>query len=264
MLAAKKNSVRVIHSVFRPEFSGMSSRILSMTVALTALSAMTTQTVAGGYAQSCYEKVHHPPQYKTVHETVMVDPGRKQVEVIPAIYGTEKRRVLIRPEQVGYNVVPARYGWSTEKVLIQPESTIARHIPAVTKTVHRKVMVSEGGYTWEWQIIKGRKVLCKVKRPAVWKTVAEHVVVRPAQTYHERVPARWGYEKRQVMIEPARKERYVIPAEYGYTNEQVLIRPAEKRVHHTPPRYETVARTVMVRPGSSGWRQVQISGHCKG
>src|SRR5690606_6642089 len=107
----------------------------------------------------------------------------------------------------------------------------ARHIPAVTKVVHRKVMVSEGGYAWEYQWIKGRKVLCKVKRPAVYQTVAEHVVVRPAQTVHERVPARWGYEKRKVMIEPERKERYVIPAEYGYTHEQVLIRPAEKRVH---------------------------------
>lgn len=242
----------------------MSSRILSMAVAGTALVAMTTQTVAGGYAQSCYEKVHYPPQYKTVHETVMVDPGRKHVEVVPAVYGTQKKRVLIRPEQVSYRVIPAQYGWSNEKVMIAPSRTVARHVPAVTKTVHRKIMVSEGGYAWEYQIIKGRKVLCKVKRPPVYKTVAEQIVVRPAQTVHERVPAQWGYEKRKVMISPERKERYVIAAEYGYTHEKVMVRPAEKRVHHTPPRYQTVARKVQVSQGSSGWRQVAVSGHCKG
>lgn len=242
----------------------MSSRILSMGVAGAAIMAMTTQTVAGGYAQSCYEQVHYPAQYKTVHETLMVDPGRSHVEVIPPVYGTEKKRVLVRPEQVSYRVVPARYAYQQQKVMIEPERTVARHIPAVTKTVHRKVMVSEGGYTWEYQWIKGKKVLCKVKRPPVWKTVAETVVVRPAQTVHERVPARWGYEKRQVMISPERKERYVIPAEYGYTHQQVMIRPAEKRVHRSPPRYETVARQVQVSAGSSGWRQVNISGRCKG
>jgi hypothetical protein len=242
----------------------MSSRILSMAAAGVAVMSMTTQTVAGGYAQSCYEKVNYPPQYKTVHETVMVDPGRKHVEVIPPIYGTEKRRVLVRPEQVSYRVIPAQYGWSRETVMIEPERTVARHIPAVTKVVHRKVMVDRGGYTWEYQWINGRKVLCKVKVPPRWSTVAEHVVVHPARTVHERIPARYGHEKRQVMISPERKERYVIPAEYGYTHEQVMIRPAQKRVHHTPPRYETVARTVQVSAGSSGWRQVQISGHCKG
>lgn len=240
----------------------MRNRFASALVAGVALSAMVTQVSAGGYAQSCYEKVHQPPVYKTVYEKVMVSPGKKYYEHVPAVYGTQKRKALIRPAQVSYSVIPAQYGWEKQHVLIEPARTVARVIPAVTKTVHRKVMVHHGGYTWEWQWIKGRKVLCKVKRPPVYKTVAETVVVHPARTVHETIPARYGYEKRQVLISPARKQKHVIPAEYGYVSERVLIRPAEKRVHHSAPVYETVARKVQVSAGHSGWRKVRIGGHC--
>ncbi len=242
----------------------MFPRTLSAAVAAASLAAMTTQTVAGGYAQSCYEQVRSAPQYKTVYETVMVDRGSSYVEHVPAIYGTQKVRTVIRPEQVGYRHVPAEYSWTREHVLISPERTVARVVPGITKPVHRKVLVSDGGYTWEYQRINGRKVLCKVKRPPVYKTVTEYVTVSPERVVHERIPARYGVEKRRVLISPERKERYVIPAEYGWTHEKVLIRPAEKIVRQTPPRYDTVARQVMVSPGHSAWREVRISGHCRG
>lgn len=240
----------------------MSGGTRSMAVAGVALLAMVTQTAAGGYAAACYERVDSPAVYKTVRETVMVDPGGKYVEVIPAVYGTQKRKVEVRPAREKWHVVPARWGYENEKVLIEPARTVARVVPAVTKVVHRKVLVSQGGYDWEWQIIKGKKVLCKVKRPPVYETVAERVTVRDEQVVHETIPARWGYEKRKVLLEPERKERYVVAAEYGWVEEKVMIRPAEKVVHRTPPRYETVTRQVKVQEASSGWRQVRS--YCKG
>lgn len=240
----------------------MSGGFRKVAIASAAMLATVTQTVAGGYAASCYERTHSPAVYRTVHEKVMVDPGSSYVEVIPAVYGTQKRQVELRPAREKWHVVPARYGYQNEKVMIEPARTVARVIPARTKTVYKKVMVSQGGYTWEWQIIKGKKVLCKVKRPPVYETVAHTVVVSPERVVHETVPARWGYEKRKVLIEHERKERYVVPAEYGYVQEKVLIRAAEKRVHRTPPRYETVSRQVKVQEASSGWRPV--SRYCKG
>ncbi|WP_127523981.1 hypothetical protein [Mesorhizobium sp. Z1-4] len=240
----------------------MRRQLTSALVAGVALSAMITQTAAGGYAAACYERVHQPPVYKTVYEKVLVSPGKKYVEHVPAVYGTQRRHVQVRPAQVSYSVIPAQYGWEKHKVLIEPARTIARQIPAVTKTVHRKVLVHEGGYAWEWQWINGRKVLCKVKRSAVYKTIAETVVVQHARTVHETVPARYGYEKRQVLISAARKQKHVIPAEYGYVSERVLIQPAQKRVHHSAPVYETVARQVQVSQGHSGWRKVRVGGHC--
>lgn len=232
-------------------------------VAGVALSAMITQTAAGGYAASCYEQVHQPPVYRTVYEKVLVSRGEKYFEYIPPIYGTQKRHTVIRPAEIGYSVVPAQYAWERQKVLIEPARTVKRVIPAVTKTVHRKVLVHEGGYDWEWRWIDGRKVLCKIKRGPVYRTVAETVVVHPAQVVRETIPARYGFEKRKVLVSHAYKTKYVIPAEYGYVTERVLIQPGQQRVHHSAPVYETVARQVLVSEGHSGWRPVRISGRCR-
>ena len=154
------------------------STALRTTAALIVLASSTVQTVAGGYARECYRQVHAAPVYETVYEKVLVEPGRKHVEVIPAVYGTERRRVLVRAAETRWRIVPAEYATVKEKVLVEPARTVERVIPAVTKTVHRKVKVHDGGYAWEWRWIKGEKVLCKVKRHAVYKTVAETVVVR--------------------------------------------------------------------------------------
>ena len=240
----------------------MASRSGTVAIAVTAMLATTSQTVAGGYQAACYEHVRQPAVYQTIHEKVMVSPGGKHVEVIPAIYGTVERQVVVRPASESWRVIPAEYSWHKEKVLIEPARKVARVMPAVTKVVHRKVLVSHGGWGWEWQVIKGRKVLCRVKRPPVYKSVAEKVVIHPERVVHEVVPARYGYEKRAVLVASARKEKLVIPAEYGFVTEQVVLRPAEKRVHHTPPVYKSVARQVLVQGEQAGWRPVRQ--HCKG
>jgi hypothetical protein len=227
-----------------------------------ALLATTGGTAAGGYARACYEQVSQPAVYDTVYEQVMVSPGGTQVEVAPAIYGTVEREVVVRPGRVEWRVVPAQYAWRSETVLVEPERVVARVIPAATKTVVHKVMVADGGWGWEWQIIKGHRVLCKVKRPPVYREVAQTVVVRPERVVHERVPARYGERAVQVLVAPERKERIVVPAEYGTVAERVVVRPAERRVRVIPPRYETRARQVLVQDAQIGWRRVVIGGHC--
>ena len=238
------------------------STALRTTAALIVLASSTVQTVAGGYARECYRQVHAAPVYETVYEKVLVEPGRKHVEVIPAVYGTERRRVLVRAAETRWRIVPAEYATVKEKVLVEPARTVERIIPAVTKTVHRKVKVHDGGYAWEWRWIKGEKVLCKVKRHAVYKTVAETVVVRDQRVTYETIPARYGYEHRRVQVRAESRERVVVPAEYDYVTERVLIEPARKTVHRSEPRYEVVAKRVLVREGRTGWERVRR--HCRG
>lgn len=240
----------------------MSKRHCVLAAAGAVLLATAGQTAAGGHAAACYEQVNRPPVYRTVYEQIQTHPGSRSVEVIPAIYGTVERQVVVRPARVEWRVSPARHEWRTETVLVEPERVVKRVIPGVFKTVHRKVQVAEGGWAWEWQVIHGRKVLCKVKRPAVYRTVAETVMVSPERVVRDRIPARYGQRSIKVLVAPERKEKIVIPAEYGSVAEKVLVRPAEKRVHVTPPRYETVARQVLVQDGQTGWRPVRVSGHC--
>jgi hypothetical protein len=182
-----------------------------------AILAGVSQTAAGGRALECYEPVHRPALYDTVYEDVMVSPGGQLVDYDPPIYGTRENIEQIAPPRVTYETVPA-----------------------VTRTVYHTVKIDDGGYAWEWRLIHGRKVLCKVWRKARYARVAETVVV-----------------------EPERVRRVVVPAEYEGVAREVLVRPGQRLITDIAPSYRTVARRVVVREGSTSWRRVHIPRHCR-
>ncbi|QND59900.1 hypothetical protein [Mesorhizobium huakuii] len=196
----------------------MFRRSASFALAGLAMLGTTSQTAAGGRAVECYEPVRTPAVYDTVYEDVMVNPPGQQVDYTPPIYGTRERVVMTIPAQVSYEVVPA-----------------------ITRTVYHTVRVDGGGYSWEWRVIHGRKVLCKIWHKARYERVAETVVIQPERT-----------------------RRVVIPAQYDRIAEEVLIQPEQRRIIDVPASYQTVARRVVVREGSSGWRRVHIPRHCNG
>ncbi|WP_366931482.1 hypothetical protein [Mesorhizobium sp.] len=139
------------------------------------------------------------------------------MEYVPAIYRTREGVVQIAPQRVSYEI-----------------------LPAVTRTIYRTVKVDDGGCSWEWRVIHGRKVLCKIRHKARYKRVAETVVVQPE-----------------------RRRRLVIPAEYESVAEEVLVQPEQRRIIEVPAPYQTVARRAVVSEGSSGWRRVLVPRHCR-
>ena len=195
----------------------MFRRIASFAIAGLAMLGTTSQTAAGGRAVECYEPVHTPDVYDTVYEDVMVSPPGQQVDYTPPIYGTRERVVMTVPAQVTYEVVPA-----------------------VTRTVYHTVRVDGAGYSWEWRVIHGRRVLCKIWRKARYARVAE-----------------------TVEIEPERTRRVVLPAEYESVAHEVLVRPERRYITEIAPSYQRVARRVVVQEGSTSWRRVHIARHCQ-
>jgi hypothetical protein len=242
----------------------VSVKAVPAVTAFAVILATLGQSLAGGRAVECYEPYRTPPVYGTVRERVLFRAAQSRVDRVPAIYGTQQVRRLVAPERVEYRIIPAQYRSVRERVELYPETTVARTIPAVTRTKYRRVKVSEGGYVWEYRTIHGKRVLCKVRRKAVYDSVAETVVVRPARVVHERVPAQWGYEDRAVLVAEERREAVVIPAEYGYSAEQVLIQPEQRAFIDVPAEYQIVDRDVLVSAGSSGWKRVAIPRHCGG
>ena len=195
----------------------MIRKTASLAIAGLAGLGMVSEAVAGGRAVECYEPVHRPALYDTVYEDVMVSPGGQLVDYDPPIYGTYERVEQIAPPRVTYEVVPA-----------------------ITRTVYHTVKVDDGGYAWEWRVIHGRRVLCKIWRKARYARVAE-----------------------TVEIEPARTRRVVLPAEYESVAHEVLVRPERRHVTDIAPSYQRVARRVVVQEGSTSWRRVHIPRHCQ-
>ena len=236
----------------------MASKSLHWALAVAVGSLSLGEAVAGGKPVECYRKVYQPPVYDTIRERVQLQGAWIRTEVNPAIYGTRQVRRLVSPEHVTWRVVPAVYDTIREKVLVAPARKVARMVPAVTRTSYRKVKV-DGGYGWEYRRIRGKLVLCKVKRKARWASVAETVVIQPAHTAYDWAPAEYGYQERSVLVREARKEAVVVPAEYAYEVERVVIQPEYVRSIEVPASYQTVAREVQVSPGYSGWERVRLA-----
>lgn len=181
------------------EFLPICRGIIAASLAL----SLTSPALAGGKSLACYQQVHQPAVYRTIHE-----------------------QVVVRPGGVTHETIPARYGEVVEKVLVEPERLIARHIPAVVKTVHQTVLVRPKSVGWEWRHVHGVKTLCKVVHPAQYATQAQTVVVHPARTVHERVPARYAHRTRTVIVEPARTIARHVPPVVKTVARTVEVRPA--------------------------------------
>jgi hypothetical protein len=168
---------------------------------------------AGGQPLSCYEQAVVPAVYQTVQERVLVQKASRYTVTEPAIYSTQAKRVVLQPERVSYRTIAPIYSVRNRTVMVRPAS-----------------------YGWEYQMRKGRKVLCKVKHPAVYSTVQERVLVKPGG----RVAVR-------------------TPAIYGTVNQRVLVRRASSRVMTRPAVYKTVTRTVKVRDAQTVWKPVPVN-----
>ncbi|NVK33076.1 MAG: hypothetical protein HWE23_01275 [Rhodobacteraceae bacterium] len=173
-------------------------------------------SLAGSKRSSCYEQAIIPAAYQVQHHKVLVRPAHKRVVKKPAVYGYQKRRVQIEPERISYQRTAPVYGYQSRKVMVQPPS-----------------------FGWEYRIQKGRKILCKVKHPAIYSTVKEKVLVQ-----------RGG------------KVAVRHPAVYGYVKEKVVIEPATSYVVHEPAVYKRVAQTVKVREAQVVWQPIRVRSGC--
>ena len=215
-----------------------------------------------GQPVACFERTRTPPVYGSVTENVLLHPGSRRVEIVPPIKWT-RNVVYGVPEGYSNRLAPAEYADVEEPYLVRPERWETRTIPAETRTVWRKVKVAEPRYAWEWRVIDGRRVLCKVKRKAVYRQVAETVVVAPPRSVRVKVAAEWGSRRRTVLVAPERIERVWHPAEYAYDIEEVTLQPEIDTVIDQPPSSVRVHREVLVSPGRTGWRPVPVPSRCR-
>ena len=168
----------------------------------------------------CYAKVRTGATYKN---------AVKRVQVSPAI----NKRVLVRGPQ---------YGYTNKRVLVRPATHTYRYVPAQYSNVSKRVLVKPAHYAWQ----KGKKgpvtridnmtgeILCRVKIPAVYRTVVQKVMVRAGQRVKKH-----------------------IPAVYQNVKERKLTSPAQYRNVHQPARF--VNKTYKVKQGGTGYKWQPIN-----
>lgn len=148
----------------------------------------------------CFAKVNTPAKFKNVV---------KRIQVSPAV----NKRVKVRGPQ---------YTWINKKVIARPATHRNEYIPPVYRNVSKQVLVKPAHYAWQ----QGKtgpvtridnmtgEILCRVKIPAVYRTVTQKVVVRAAQRVKRFVPAVYRTIKQKKLTSPAAFRNVNTPAKF--------------------------------------------------
>ena len=102
--------------------------LIASALSVTALPTAASASCYGCYAPPqpcCYQQQVIPPQYRTVQETVMVEPGRVIAHRTPPQYRTVMvpQTVMVAPEGVAYERVAPQYAVRERVEMVAPART---------------------------------------------------------------------------------------------------------------------------------------------
>jgi len=205
-----------------------------------------------------------PPEFETVEKTIIIKPATKKLVEVPAVYEEIEEKVLISPEKTmwkkGKNPaqrvsgatgeimclvkVPAKYKTIKKRVLKTPATTRVEEVPAETKVIKIKKLLSDSTvkqtpvdaiyitvektelekdarFTWysskskvDEKLLFSGEQICLVEEPAETIEVTKMVLDQPARIEEETVPATYEMVETQEMISEAKEVRTPVPAEY--------------------------------------------------
>ena len=157
-------------------------------------------TMPPAVPNQCYAKVRTGPTFKNVV---------KRQQVSPAV----NKRVLVRGPQ---------YSYTSKRVQVRPATHTYTYRPAQYTNVSKRVLVKPAHYAWQ----KGKhgpvtridnmtgEILCRVKVPAVYRTVVKKVMVRPGQRIKKNIPAVYRTVKQKRLASPAQYRNINKPARF--------------------------------------------------
>ena len=239
----------------------MKQLIAILTAGSSLAFAVAPSFAAQGRPIACYESVNRAAEFAAVEETVLVRPASTFYDVVPARYGTETRQVMVSPEQIVRHVIPAEYRAVEERVLVRPATTVYVRAEPRYRTV-AETAVLQAHETWQWKVVNGKRVYCRVLVPTRYVTQHRRVLVNPVETYAQRVPAEYATRVRNVVVTPQSYAEYAIPARYATVTEQIVLEPTRRIARGIPAEYTTRYRNVTTRPAESSWRQVHLRNSC--
>ena len=209
---------------------------------------------ADAHRRTCVKTIHVPAVTKTVHERVTI-PGRTIDTIVPTQRRTTERLVVTSSGRERIAIHPPRYR-HVETVTRTPDRIVERHIPARTKAVRRKVMLSAARTVHKPCVKHGHHTTCAVHLPATYGYRTEHVVTHPARVEHRRVRGRDVTSGHRVLVAPGAIERTQEGPAYARVHVSTPEVPQHLRRRHVPAQHRTVARQVVVTPAHT--RQVHV------
>jgi len=181
-----------------------------------------------------------PAKYEWVQEQVLVTEASERLEVVPAQYEWVEEQVLVKEASSRKEEIPARYEWQEEQVLVKPAETVWKKGKGPIERIDNAT----------------GEIMCLVEVPAVYKTVRKKVMVSPPTTREIPIPAEYETVRKKVMVKPPTTRKIEIPAVYKTVKVKKMVSPPQERKIEIPAEYQTVTKTEMVTDGRMEWREI--------
>ena len=198
-----------------------------------------------------YQKlVKVPATYETVTEKVLIEPEKTMwkksqcntkddcgvmcLVTIPARYKTVTKRVVKTPPTTKVVEVPAVYKTVKVRKLVEPARVEKVPVAEQTATYTRTTKTADPVFTWTK--VGGNKPagykytghqICKLARPAAYKTLTKTVVETPASTKSTPIPEAYTTITVTTVVKPAEVKRIEIPAVYKNVTKREMVQPSK-------------------------------------
>ena len=140
---------------------------------------------------------------------------------VPAKYKTIKKLVVKSPARTEVQEIPAEVQTLAVQHLVAEPTLKNTLIPAVHKTIEKKVPDTAASFMWTDAKTGADKpwrytghMICLVETPAVTKDIKKVVLDTPATVKEEIIPATYEMVKTEKLVTPAKEERTPVEAEY--------------------------------------------------
>ena len=224
-----------------------------------------------------------PPEFETIEKTIIVKPASKKLVDVPAVYEEVEEKILIAPEKTmwkkGQNPaqklsgatgeimclvkVPAKYKTIKKRVLKEPATTRIEEIPAGTKTIEIKKLLTDSqvkNTPVDAVYISAEKTELEKEAQFAWYStknkIDDKLQFSGQQVCLIEEPAETIEVTKMVLDTPAKVDSEVVPATSEMIETQELV--AEAKVIKTPveAEYKTIAKKKKVTDERVGWKRI--------
>ena len=224
-----------------------------------------------------------PPEFETIEKTIVVKPASKKLVNVPAVYEEVEEKILVAPEKTmwkkGQNPaqkvsgatgeimclvkVPAKYKTIKKRVLKEPATTRIEEIPAETKTIEIKKLLTDSqvkNTPVDAVYISAEKTELEKEAQFAWYStknkIDDKLHFSGQQVCLIEEPAETIEVTKMVLDTPAKVDSEVVPATSEMIETQELV--AEAKVIKTPveAEYKTIAKKKKVTDERVGWKRI--------
>jgi OmpA-OmpF porin, OOP family len=215
----------------------------------------------------CYIRCVTEDKWRDENKRVMVTPGYKKLEVVPAEYKTVEEQVLTRPATKRFEFVQAVFKKVVDTIVVVDPFQKITVVPVQLTSAFEEVITQPAFARFEWKSTienckskdpRDCQVLCYVEYPEQKNTIpVKKIDVNTSYTTETKAGKTVTIIK-EVMVSPPQIKEVEIPATFVTIKRQVLVRDETVREVEVDPQYVNESVRVLVEKGGMAvWEEIE-------